>query len=87
MPIYKNKNIKNADGLQRYTVRINYQHNGEYKQLTRVAYGLQQAKQLELQLQSEQKNPTSSKNFNDLYHTFLEMKKHEIRETSLDTLE
>ena len=87
MPTYKNKNIKNADGLQRYTVRINHQHNGEYKQLTRVAYGLQQAKQLELELQSEQKTPTSSKNFNDLYRTFLEMKKHEIRETSLDTLE
>ena len=87
MPIYKDGKNKNAEGLQRYKVRVNYKTaTGDHKQLTRVAYGLQQAKQLENLLQSEQKTPTTTKNFDGLYLDFLETKKHELRETSLDTL-
>lgn len=88
MPIYKDGKTKNADGLQRYKVRINYQDiNGNNKQLTRVAYGLQQAKQLECQLQNERKEPSTALTVKGLYDLYYENKKHEIRETTLDKIE
>ena len=58
MPIYK-ANGKNKDGLQKYFIRINYIDNrGEYKQLTRTAYGKENAKDLEQRLQQELKEET-----------------------------
>ena len=52
MPIYKVKGQK--DGKQKYNVRINYiDILGAYKQIPRVAYGKEEAKQLEYQLERE----------------------------------
>lgn len=54
MPIYKMNGRK--DGLQKYRVRINYTNNsGQAKQLDRVAYGMQAAKELEADLLKELK--------------------------------
>ena len=52
MPHYKvkdkNKNDIKKDGLQKYIVRVNYTtSDGKQKQLTRIAYGLEPAKDLE----------------------------------------
>ena len=53
MPIYKVGNTK-KNGLQKYHVRINYiNENGQKKQITRVAYGIDVAKDLERQLENE----------------------------------
>ena len=47
MPIYKIGKTK-KEGLQKYCVRINYvSDTGEYKQITRTAYGIDFAKDLE----------------------------------------
>lgn len=49
MPIYKMKGKK--EGKQKYRVRINYIDSlGNAKQMDRVAYGLDEAKQLEREL-------------------------------------
>ena len=49
MPIYKMDGKK--DGLQKYRVRINYVDNaGKSRQIDRVAYGKEAAKDLERQL-------------------------------------
>lgn len=55
MPIYKMDGKKN--GLQKYRVRINYtDRDGKNKQLERVAYGSEAAKDLERQLNMELKS-------------------------------
>ena len=46
MPIYKENGKK--DGFQKYSVRVNYKSSdGVYKQLKRIAYGSDAAKELE----------------------------------------
>ena len=63
MPIYPVKETKNGrernvtkNGRQKYLVRINYSDQfGKPKQLTRVAYGSEEAKQLERELEAELK--------------------------------
>ena len=85
MPIYKMDGKK--DGLQKYRVRINYvAQNGKSKQIDRVAYGLEEAKELERQLQKEIKDftPAEKLTVQGLYDEYIKMKKHEVRETSLD---
>ncbi len=87
MPIYKDGKNKNDEGLQRYKVRVNYHDSqGNYKQMTRIAYGLQQAKQLEIALQSEKKEPAQGLTVQDAYKLYYESKKHEIRETTLEKI-
>ena len=88
MPIYKMNGKK--DGKQKYRVRVNYTDRlGKAKQIDRVAYGLDEAKQLERELnyQLKQETPTAKMTVQDLYDEYIEVKKHEIRETSLDTNE
>ena len=88
MPIYKMNGRK--DGKQKYRVRVNYTDRlGKAKQIDRVAYGLDEAKQLERKLnyQIKQETPTAKMTVQDLYDEYNEAKKHEIRETSLDTNE
>ena len=88
MPIYKMNGKK--DGKQKYRVRVNYTDRlGKAKQIDRVAYGLDKAKQLERELnyQLKQEIPTAKMTVQDLYDEYIEVKKHEIRETSLDTNE
>ena len=51
IPIYKAGKAK-KEGLQKYYVRINYvSDTGEYKQITRTAYGIDIAKDLERRLE------------------------------------
>ena len=88
MPIYKMNGKK--DGKQKYRVRVNYTDRlGKAKQIDRVAYGLDEAKQLERELnyQLKQEAPTAKMTVQDLYNEYIEAKRHEIRETSLDTNE
>lgn len=89
MPIYKLD--KKKDGQQCYRVRINYKDNdGKYRQLTRIATGLAEAKLLEteLQLSLKEKPPEAERPQNqtvkDLYNNYIENKKYEVRETTLD---
>lgn len=49
MPIYKMKGSK--DGLQKYRIRINYHDiSGNARQIDSVAYGHNNAKELEMRL-------------------------------------
>ena len=60
MAIYKLKEKKN--GLQKYRVRINFtDSNGSHKQVERTAWGKDEAKEIERQLENEIKSPVSSK--------------------------
>ncbi len=82
MPLTKVKGSKN--GLQKYRVRVNFTTpSGEYKQIERTAYGLQEAKELEQELLCE-KNAPSKMTVQELYSEYMSAKKHEVRETSYD---
>ena len=86
MPIYKMKGKK--DGKQKYRVRVNYIDNFNVaKQIDRVAYGLEDAKQLERELNYslKEETPTTRMTVNDLYEEYIKSKRHEVRETTLDT--
>lgn len=85
MPIYKMQGKK--DGKQKYRVRINYQDgNGKAKQIDRVVYGSDEAKLLEMQLAQSIKEETPSKSMSvqELFDEYMLVKKHEVRESSLD---
>lgn len=86
MPIYKVKGEK-KDGKQKYLVRLNYQDNyGKSRQLTRTAYGSEEAKQLERELlyQIKIEKPAQKLTLSKLKDEYIKNKKHEVRETSLD---
>ena len=75
------------DGQQKYRVRINYVDNmGQNRQIDRVAYGKAEAKLLEAKLMKEVKEsvPASRYTVRQLFDEYIEAKKHEVRETSLD---
>ena len=85
MPIYKADGKK--DGLQKYNVRVNYleKSTGKAKQLTRVAYGLEQAKELEMKLNYELKeSQTGNISFMELYEEYARNQKHQIREATYE---
>jgi len=87
MPIYKATGKK--DGLQKYNVRINYiADTGQAKQLTRTAYGLEAAKDLERKLNNEMKengkNAVVKMTVQQLFDEYMAVKKYEVRETTLD---
>ena len=91
MPIYKEKNTK-KEGLQKYCVRINYvADSGEYKQITRTAYGIDVAKDLERRLEYEikeqQEMPMKKMTVKQLFDEYISMKKYEVRETTLNKTE
>jgi len=86
MPIYKTDGKK--DGLQKYHVRVNYiDSNGKSKQLTRTAYGLETAKDLERKLVSGIKdkgeNPARKMTMQQLFDEYISSKQYEVRESSL----
>lgn len=88
MPIYKAGNAK-KDGLQKYFVRINYiADSGKKKQLTRVAYGLDIAKDLERRLEHKIKTqnemPVRKMTVKQLYDEYISVKKYEVRESTLN---
>jgi len=88
LPIYKVGNTK-KDGLQKYNVRINYiSDDGKAKQLTRAAYGIDNAKNLERELQYEVQtkgeNSVKKMTIKQLFDEYIKMKKYEVRESTLD---
>ncbi len=87
MPIYKMTGKKN--GKQRYRVRINYTDNyGKAHQTDRTVYGLEEAKMLEYQLTNDIKRkketPAAGMTISDLYEEYINAKRYEVRETTLD---
>ena len=85
MPIYKMEGKK--DGQQKYRVRINYIDSiGRNRQIDRVAYGNAEARLLEAKLMKEVKEavPASRYTVKTLFDEYIEAKKHDVRETSLD---
>lgn len=84
MPIYKMEGKKN--GKQKYRVRVNYtDREGKAKQLDRVAYGAEEAKELERQLNYNLKEETSGKlTVQALYDEYINAKQYEVRESTTD---
>ena len=85
MPIYKMKGSK--DGLQKYRIRINYHDiSGNARQIDRVAYGLDNAKELEMRLNHDIKKaaPARKMTLQKLYDEYADTKRHEVRESSLE---
>lgn len=85
MPIYKMEGKKN--GKQKYRVRINYIDSyGKARQTDKVVFGLDEAKELERQLQADKHEVVSGGNMTleELFNEYLKSKQHEVRETSLD---
>lgn len=88
MPVYKVDGVK-KDGLQKYNVRVNYISDGGVpKQLTRTAYGLEAAKDLERRLTDEQKKtgeaPAKKITVQQLFEEYLNVKQYEVKETTVD---
>ena len=86
MPIYKMEGKKN--GKQKYRVRINYIDSfGKAKQLDRVVYGLDEAKELERKLQASMCDVEAGigMTVSELFEEYVNVKKNETRESSLDT--
>jgi len=86
MPLYKVKG-KSKDGLQKYNVRVNYtcKTTGKGKQLTRTAYGLENAKGLEMTLQKQMKDGEQTSNkttISQLYQDFSATRQLSIRHTT-----
>lgn len=86
MPIYKMDGKK--DGLQKYRVRVNYtDREGKNRQLDRVAYGKEAARELERQLHQSLNEETAKKiTLKDLATEFLSVKKYEVRESTIDKM-
>lgn len=85
MPIYKMDGKKN--GKQKYRVRINYVDSfGKSRQTDTVVYGLDEARELERRLQNDKKEVISggSMTLSELLAEYLDAKKSEVRETTLD---
>lgn len=84
MPIYKTEEKK--DGLFKYRVRVNYTDSkGKARSLTRIAYGITSARQLESKLALElSKTPASTMWLSDLIDTYLNAIQYELRESSVD---
>ena len=87
MPVYKVNGKK--DGLQKYNVRVNYiDSNGQSRQLTRTAYGLESAKDLERKLTLEQKAkgdaPAKKMTVQQLFDEYMTAKQYEVRESSFE---
>lgn len=81
MPIYRTSEKK--DGLTKYLVRVNYTQDGQYKTITRIAYGKESAKKVEASMLNSTKEDSSNLTVPELIDLYLETKKHEIRESTL----
>lgn len=85
MPIYKT-NIKNKDGKTRYDVYVNYTDAyGNHKQIHKLCYGFNEAKELERQLLSQVKSEeiTTGITVKELFEEYIENIKYDIRQASL----
>lgn len=86
MPITKTG--KKKDGLQQYRVRINYTDSlGKAHQVERTAYGMEEAKQLEIALITEYKDKHTATRLtvSKLYTEYIAYHSHETRRTSHET--
>ena len=86
MPIYKVNGVK-KDGLQKYKVRVNFLDNhGAKKQLTRIAFGSENAKDLERKLLQELEECATPSNLmlQELYQEYINVLQYEIRESTLE---
>lgn len=75
------------DGKQKYRVRINFIDSaGKARQMDRVAYGSDEAKILELKLLQEIRHEAPAKRITlrELFDEYCEVRKNEIRESTLD---
>jgi integrase len=75
------------NGEQKYRVRINYtDRTGNPKQIDRVVYGKEKAKQMERELNYKIKEeaPSAKITLQKLYEEYISAKKSEVRESSLD---
>lgn len=87
MPIYKTE--KKKDGLTGYRVIVSYTDTlGKYKKIERMAYGKAEAQAMESKLLTEIQSGTKSTRMKmkDLCAEYIESKKNEVRETSLDQI-
>ncbi len=86
MPIYKMDGKK--DGKQKYRVRINFVDTaGKSRQIDRVAYGKEEAKELERQLTINLREETAPKmTLRQLYDEYVSVKQYEVRENSMRTI-
>jgi integrase len=85
VPIYKTTGKR--DGLRKYLVRVNFMdESGGAKQVTRTAYGLEAARDLERALYTEVKekkeNPTTRKTVQQLFEEYIAVKQYETRKTT-----
>lgn len=88
MPIYKVEGIK-KDGLQKYKVRINYfSSDGTKRQLTRVTFGSESARDLERELlnkiKDQNEKPVRGLTVQQLFDEYEIAKKPEIRECTFE---
>lgn len=75
------------DGKQKYRVRINYiDALGKARQVDRVTYGSDEAKLLELKLQQDirQEAPAKRMTLRELFCEYCNIRKNEMRESTLD---
>lgn len=86
MPIYKTD--KRRDGKQQYRVRINYtDKDGKHRQIERTAYGYDEARDLERQLQIKyclSMQALGQLTFAEFFEEYIKYKRHENRETSIE---
>jgi len=86
MPYYNKGKSKN--GLKRYVVSVNYMNAlGEYKNTTKVVYGLEQAKEAERQLEVEVKEfdkVRSKMTLQQLFDKYMDSRQTATRESTLD---
>lgn len=92
MPIYKmsdkNGKLIKKDGKQKYRIIVSYTDSyGKHRQMERKAFGNDEAKQVEreLALKLQQKSIATTKfTLKELYNDYINSKKNEVRETTLD---
>ena len=84
MPVYKTKTKK--DGVFKYRVKVNFINGrGEYDQIMRVAWGFDEAKDLERELavQVKEKKNVKSITLSKLYQEYLKSTKNDLRESTI----
>lgn len=85
MPIYK-QDGKNADGLTKYKVRVKQKDaDGKWHSLTRITYGLSNAKSLEWELTGAPAQVSKTMTLGDLFDAYLETVQGELRSSTVET--
>lgn len=83
--VYENGKLVKKYGKQKYRVRVNYMDNsGKYKQIERITYGADEAKQLEIELhkQVSETQPAKKITVQELYERYMKAVKPENKEST-----